>query len=270
MIVDDPVQFIEANSKRIALVVNDSGGKDSTRMLGFIRSHFLDIPTYCVMADTGFEHVRPVPAVEWSRQIAERYGMELHVVRNPNKTYLEMVRRRGKFPSSQFRQCTSDLKRGPIHKFIRQLPHPIVINCMGMRAQESAQRARQQAWSKDDSLSKAGRTVYNWLPIFSETTEQVLQWHWQSEVPLHPVYVPEYHRDGTVGGYLRRFSCRVCIFASDHDVRMIYEYDREAFDLVSELEEQSGFTMKSGRSLIQILGTEKIASVEHNQLDLFG
>ncbi len=93
------------------------------------------------MADTGFEHVRPVSAVEWSRQIARCFGMELHVVRNPNKTYLEMVRTRGKFPSAQFRRRTSDLKRGPIYKFIRQLPHPVLINCMGIRPQESAQRA---------------------------------------------------------------------------------------------------------------------------------
>jgi hypothetical protein len=51
---------------------------------------------------------------------------------------------------------------------------------------------------------------------------------------------------------------------------MIHEHDREAFDLVSELEEQSGFTMKSGRSLIQIVGTKHPASVEPNQLALFG
>ena len=51
---------------------------------------------------------------------------------------------------------------------------------------------------------------------------------------------------------------------------MIHEHDREAFDLVSELEEQSGFTMKSGRSLIQIVGTEQQAPVEPNQLALFG
>jgi 3'-phosphoadenosine 5'-phosphosulfate sulfotransferase (PAPS reductase)/FAD synthetase len=88
-------QFIRDSSERVALIVNVSGGKDSTRMLGFIHSQFPDIPTYCVMADTGFEHVRPVSAVEGSRQIAERFGMELHVVRNPNKTYLEMVRARG-------------------------------------------------------------------------------------------------------------------------------------------------------------------------------
>jgi 3'-phosphoadenosine 5'-phosphosulfate sulfotransferase (PAPS reductase)/FAD synthetase len=87
--VIEPEQIIEGNSQRIALVVNLRGGKDSTRMLGYLRSQFPHIPTYCVMADTGFEHVRPVPAAEWSRQLTDRFGMELHVVRNPNKTYLE-------------------------------------------------------------------------------------------------------------------------------------------------------------------------------------
>jgi len=207
--------------------------------------------------------------VDWSRQIARRFGTELQVIRNPNKTYLEMVRRRGKFPSAQFRQCTSDLKRGPVQKFIRQLPHRVLINCMGMRAQESAQRARQEPWSRDDGLSKAGRAVYNWLPIFHETTDEVLSWHWRNGVPLHPVYVPEYHRDGTEGGYLRRRSCRVCIFASDHDLRQIYVHDREAFDEVSNLEAETGFTMKPGRSLIQIVSASDPAQQDVNQLGLF-
>ena len=36
----------------LAFVVNHSGGKDSTRMLGFVRKKFPDTPTYAVMADT--------------------------------------------------------------------------------------------------------------------------------------------------------------------------------------------------------------------------
>jgi len=86
---------------------------------------------------------------------------------------------------------------------------------------------------------------------------------------VHPVYVPESHRDGTSGGYLRRFSCRVCIFATDHDLRMIHEHDREAFDLVSELEQQSGFTMKAGRTLIRIVSQPLPATREVDRLDLF-
>ncbi len=252
-----------------ALLLNLSGGKDSTRMLGFVRQRFPSVKTYAVMADTGFEHVRPVAAVDWCRQLAARFDLSLTVVRNPNKTYLEMVRRRGMFPSAQFRQCTSDLKRGPIQKFLRTIPERVVINCMGMRAEESPQRARQIPWKQDAEMSKSGRTVYNWLPIFEETTEQVLAWHWQNEVPLHPVYVPEYHQDGTTGGYLRRFSCRVCIFATDHDVRMIHQHDREAFDQVSALEQETGFTMKSGRSLVQIVSAPLPQRNEPPQLELF-
>ena len=248
-----------------ALLLNLSGGKDSTRMLGFVRENYPTLKTYAVMADTGFEHVRPVLAVEWCRDIAARFGLPLTVVRNPNKTYLEMVRRRGMFPSAQFRQCTS----GPIQKFLRTIPEKVVINCMGMRAEESAQRARQSPWTLDQAMSKNGRTVYNWLPIFGETTEQVLAWHWRSGVPLHPVYIPEYHRDGTKGGYLRRFSCRVCIFATDHDVRMIHQHDREAFDQISALESEIGFTMKPGRSLVQIVSEPPRRRNEFSQLKLF-
>ena len=44
------------------------------------------------------------------------------------------------FPLTQFLQYTGDLKRGPIQKFIRTLRHPSLIDCMGMRAQECANR----------------------------------------------------------------------------------------------------------------------------------
>lgn len=50
---------------------------------------------------------------------------------------------------------------------------------------------------------------------------------------------------------------------------MIYEHDREAFDLVSELEEQSNFTMKVGRSLVQIVSQPFPAPREIDQRDLF-
>ena len=87
--------------------------------------------------------------------------------------------------------------------------------------------------------------MYNWLaPLSRERLKRRLQWHWQTGFRCTRCTVPEYHSDGTTGGYLRRFSCRVCIFASDHDLRSIYQHDREAFNLVSQLETETGFTMK--------------------------
>ena len=75
--------------------------------------------------------------------------------------------------------------------------------------------------------------------------------------PLHPVYVPEFHRDGTTGGYLKRFSCRLCIFATAADLVAIEQQDPEAFELVSSVEQRIGFTMRHGRSLVQIVTEAK-------------
>jgi len=257
--------LIATHGADLALVVNHSGGKDSQRMLGYLREQFPGVTTYVVMADTGFEHKG---AIEWTRQQAARYELPLHVVRNPNKTYLEMVERRGMFPSASTRQCTSDLKRGPVQKFIRSLREKVIVNCTGIRAEESAARAKQTAWKHSEQMSKNGRLVYDWMPIFELTLADVLEWHWASNQPLHPVYVDEYHRDGSAGGYLRRFSCRVCIFATDADLRAIHQNDREAFDLVASLEQRIGFTMRAGKSLFDIIQPQATSSCGEN-LSLF-
>jgi len=115
-------------------------------MLGFVRRRFAEAATYAVMADTGFEHQKPISAAEFARQRCAEFGLELSLVRNPRRTYLEMVEQRGMFPSAQYRQCTSDLKRGPIEKYIRSLPHKVIVNCIGIRAEESSARSRLTRW----------------------------------------------------------------------------------------------------------------------------
>lgn len=245
-------RLVQRHGSNHAFVVNHSGGKDSTRMLGFVRENFPNSPAYAVMADTGFEHERPISAAEFARQRCAEFGLELSVVRNARRTYLEMVEQRGMFPSPQFRQCTSDLKRGPIEKFIRTLPQEVIVNCIGIRAEESHTRAKLRPLAPNTSLTTRTRSVYNWFPIFRQSLADVLAWHWKNAIRLHPVYVPEYHKDGTRGGYLRRLSCRVCIFSTDADLRAIYVNDRRAFERVSKLEEKLGFTMRPGVSLVQI------------------
>lgn len=259
-------RLVSEYEDQLAFVINHSGGKDSTRMLGLIRQKFPQSPTFAVMADTGFEHQQPISAAEFARQRCAEYGLDLKMVRNPRRTYLEMVEQRGKFPSAQFRQCTSDLKRGPIDKFIRSLPHAVIVNCIGIRAEESSQRSRHRPLSPNPHLTTRTRTVYNWLPIFDQTLADVLAWHWVNAVRLHPVYVPEYHKDGTAGGYLRRLSCRVCIFATDADIRAIFRHDRSAFDAIASLEQKLNFTMRPESSLVQIIeaGSDRARNV-HRQ-----
>jgi DNA sulfur modification protein DndC len=253
----------------LALVVNQSGGKDSTRMLGFVRKKFRDSPTYAVMADTGFEHVFPISAADFARARCAEFGLELNMVRNPKRTYLEMVEQRGMFPSPQYRQCTSDLKRGPVDKFIRSLPHKVIVNCIGIRSEESSPRSRLSPLTRNEALSTRLRTVYNWLPIFDRTLSDVLAWHWTNAIRLHPVYVPDYHKDGTAGGYLRRFSCRVCIFSTDADLVAIHQHDSSAFHAVASLERKLKFTMRPGAGLVQIVETHASRNNEEPQQQSF-
>ena len=59
--------------------------------------------------------------VEWPGivgHINDTISHTLNIVR-AGKTFLGMVEKRWMWPSARYRQCTSDLKRGPIEKFIR-------------------------------------------------------------------------------------------------------------------------------------------------------
>jgi DNA sulfur modification protein DndC len=254
------------HGRNMALIVNHSGGKDSHRMLGYLVEHFPEITKYVVQADTGFEQVAPISAEDFARQNVARYGLKLYMVKTPNKTYLSMVEKRRKFPDMIRRQCTSDLKRGPVEVFMRNtgrakfhspVREKVLINCLGIRAAESPKRSAMTPWKLDEKLSIAGRKVWNWMPIFQETLRDVLEWHWRVGHPLHPVYVPEYHADGTQGGYMRRLSCRLCIFATEHDIKMVAKHDPEAFYAVANLEQRINFTMRPDRkTLFQIVGQD--------------
>ena len=47
------------------------------------------------------------------------------------------------------------------------------MNCLGIRRDESAARARRIPWPRNDRMSVAGREVFDWLPIFDLSTADV-------------------------------------------------------------------------------------------------
>ena len=115
-------------SSAIELATNTGGKKIRVRMPRLEEGHI-------VVEDRKMFRVYPFRNHDGST--GEHRALIAEYTGNPNKTYLEMVERRGRFPSAQYRQCTSDLKRGPIERFIRSLEYKVVINCMGIRAEES-------------------------------------------------------------------------------------------------------------------------------------
>jgi 3'-phosphoadenosine 5'-phosphosulfate sulfotransferase (PAPS reductase)/FAD synthetase len=240
--------------------VSHSGGKDSQAMYAYLRR--LGIPDdqlIVVHANLG--------EVEWPGVIAHiraNIEHELNVVR-AGKTLLEMVERRHAsrpdvppWPSAKHRQCTSDLKRGPIYKFMRHAMKArgatIGINCIGLRAQESSARAKRPEWTYNRAMSKAGRTVYDWLPIHGWPVADV--WREIENAGQSPFHA---YRSGN-----ERLSCMFCIMGCRGDLRNAARHNPELARKYIELEQRTGYTMFPDGSL-----AERIAEPEPNQMELF-
>jgi hypothetical protein len=56
-------------------------------MMGLVRPTFSDVPTYAVIADTGFEHIAPITAADWVRSRCAEFRLDLAVVSNPKRTH---------------------------------------------------------------------------------------------------------------------------------------------------------------------------------------
>lgn len=228
----DPMDLVRLGA---LIVINLSGGKDGQAML----IHMVDrlkLPSsqmVCIHADLG--------EAEWegtedhARSQAEAYGIPFIVCRAQNKlgetkTLIDYIDARGQFPSRGQRYCTSDFKRGPIRREInayrRLIGHssPYVLNCMGMRAQESTERAKldviefvkdascpSQSWPAVlDAETRANRRIFfDWHPVHHLSEEQVFATIEAGGQKPHWAYAAG----------ARRLSCLICIFSSESDIR---------------------------------------------------
>ena len=192
--------------------------------------------------------------IEWEGvedHIRENIRHPLNVVR-AGKTFFEMVRHRARtrpdvpsFPSSATRQCTSDLKRGPIYKFIRRDMNSrgltLGVNCMGLRAEESPRRSRLETWAVNGTLTTTKRTVWNWLPIQRLKTPEVFEAIRKAGQKPFWAYA--------AGN--KRLSCVFCILGCPSDLANGRKHRPELYDEYVRLQKETGWTMFSDQSLEQ-------------------
>ena len=195
--------------------------KDSDAM----SHHLLDLrqsegwsgDVYMVHADLGARvewHQTP----EYVRNLAQRKGVELHVVHWKHGDLIDRIWQRYYkdpsrpcWPSAKIRYCTSDMKRGPISRWIRNtFPTGNVICSMGIRALESSARSKKETFKprKDCTAPTKERLVYDWLPIHDWTESDVWDCIRQHGNVHHEAY--------TFGN--SRLSCALCVLASLNDL----------------------------------------------------
>lgn len=224
-----PLEVAGLIARGALFVVNHSGGKDSQAMYLLLREIVPHDQLVIVHADLG--------RAEWAGAVehiqATTAGEPLHTCK-ARRDLLQVVEERGMFPSPKNRWCTSDLKRGPIEKVIRHLTYArkaaghrawnLVVNCEGLRADESANRKKMAPFEFDSGNSKAGREWYQWLPVHALSEDEVFDKIAAAGQQPHPIYA-----EG-----MGRFSCVFCIYASAAQLALAARLVRDKPHLVND------------------------------------
>ncbi len=229
--------------------LSHSGGKDSQAMT-ILLSRIVP-PDQLLLVHA------PLATVEWPGTIAHirataPVGIPLllaHIA--SGKTLLDRIEERGQFPDPRRRWCTSDFKRTPIERELRRhlKANPRfsgrIVNCLGLRADESRDRARRAPWSFNAANSKAGRQWHDWLPIHDLSGPAVFRIIREAGQSPHWAYAAG----------MTRLSCSFCIMASRADLQRAAELRPRMYQRYAALEQRLQHTLSPSRkSLPDITG----------------
>lgn len=234
------------------ILVNSSAGKDSQAMLDLVAelAGAAGVLDRVVVVHAGLGRMEWAGTGDLAREQAEHYGFRFEVVARPQGDLLTHVEERRMWPGQTTRYCTSDHKRGQVYRamtsLVRELDLPRrarILNCLGLRAQESPGRAKLTPFQHDSKASnKTRRDVDTWLPIHDWTVEQVWARIKQSGVRHHVAY--------DLG--MPRLSCAFCIFAPRAALVLAGQHNRALLDEVVALEARIGHTFRQELSLAEV------------------
>lgn len=205
------------NGRRV--VASVSGGKDSAALSLYL--HELGIDHDRVFLDTGWEH--PITYKYLRTELPRVIGPVRHL--RATEDMVELIRRKGVFPSRQFKWCTDELKLKPMASFLRALMDEghEVVNAVGIRRDESKKRAAAPEWEESKALD-----CEVWRPLVEWTEADVIMIHKRHGLSPNPLYL----RGAT------RVGCWPCVQAKKAEIRLIADTDPAAIDRIRELERE--------------------------------
>jgi 3'-phosphoadenosine 5'-phosphosulfate sulfotransferase (PAPS reductase)/FAD synthetase len=267
----EPLQLLRNGA---SLILSVSGGKDSDAMC----HHLLDLrQTEGWSGDVCMVHADLGKRVEWHqtpnyvKNLAKRKGVPVHVVRWKHGDLIDRIWQRYYkdpsrpcWPSSKIRYCTSDMKRAPISRWIRNhFPSGNVVCAMGLRAEESHARAKRETFKsrKDCTAPTKGRFVWDWLPIHDWQTDDVWNCIREHGDVAHPAYRLEQPN--------QRLSCALCILASLNDLMNGAIHNPDTYHEYCRIEAVTGYSFRKDFWLSDIkpelLPQETLDAVRNHQ-----
>jgi 3'-phosphoadenosine 5'-phosphosulfate sulfotransferase (PAPS reductase)/FAD synthetase len=131
-----------------------------------------------------------------------------------------------------------------------------ILNCLGMRKEESPARGRLAAFERDLRASSGRRVVDRWLPIHEWSTARVWESIRASGVPHHPAY--------DLG--MPRLSCSFCIFAPPAALLLAGRHRPELLGEYVSIEDEIGHTFRHKFSL-RVIQAEFAAGVDGDPVE---
>lgn len=223
------------------IVVSFSGGKDSQACLIWAVKKYGSKNVQAIFCDTGWEHSLTYKHIN---SICKQMHVEL-ITLKPEFSFVELAKKKGRFPSTMARFCTVDLKIKPMIDWITTQKDSLII-IQGIRAKESTSRSKMSqecSYFKEyfnDSIKGlyAKKKVKEWCkthdasvlrPIFDWSAQEVIDYILDNNQQPCDLY-----RMGS-----SRVGCYPCIMARHSEARIILN-DKLGFEKLKEAEAEVG------------------------------
>lgn len=257
--VDAPEEIIEAARNGAVFVFNTSSGKDSLCAMD-AGMRFLDSIghprelRHAMHSDLGRTEWRETP--ETVERQAAFFELPLILVRREKGDLVSMweqryadglplyddlrkIRLRGPWSGPGAKFCQSGQKRDTFVKNLRHLfPNSTVVNVVGVRRDESRDRAKAKTMAYEERLSTPGRTRgIVWNAIAHWTTPEVFAYAKARSLPMHEAY----ERWGS-----SRLSCALCVFSSKSDIQatLSHHLNHPLLHTLVGIENRTGFAFQ--------------------------
>lgn len=208
-----------------SVVASLSTGKDSVALSLFLMENGIEHER--IFLDTGWE----APEVQEHLEYLRKALGPITALSGP-LGMVDLIRKKGMFPSRARRFCTQELKTFPARDYLnaRIDAGDDVINAVGIRRGESEARSLSSEWEW-----MADWDCEIWRPLVDWTVDDVIAIHKRHNIKPNRLYLKCFKRVG----------CFPCINSNKGEVRLIADIAPEKIDELRALEAEIGAIAKA-------------------------